>query len=315
MTDTLLAILLAFLLDFKFSEPKIFHPLVGFGHWANVIEARLRSTKTPVLWAGRIAWSAAVLPWVLITLLGDNLLSSHHVMHTLFMAFMLYLSIGWQSLIQHAKAIQKPLTEQDLSGARLAVSMIVSRKTDAMSENDVAIAATESVLENGADAIFSAVFWFLVLGVPGLVLYRLSNTLDAMWGYKNDRYLAFGQCAARIDDALNFIPARITALLYACARFDTQSFKQAIHCWRTQAAACSSPNGGPVMCAGAGAIQATLGGVVDYHGKRVEKPPMGVKASTLKPAEMISRACQLLNASVGLLVLLLLFSLLLVQMS
>lgn len=296
-----IAVLLAFALEYKFSEPKRFHPLIGFGHWAHCIEGKMRQTLGASVASGFIAWCFTVLPWLSLAFIFDQVLHSLAFLHLGFMALALYLAIGWRSLIHHAQAVQTPLAEQDLPAARYHVSMIVSRQTQSMNEHEIAVATTESVLENGADAIFSAVFWFLVLGVPGVVLYRLSNTLDAMWGYKNEKYLSFGKVAARIDDALNYIPARLTAILYTLASFSLTRGKQALQCWRRQARHCSSPNGGPVMCAGAGAINVTLGGQVNYHGQLLQKPAMGVAESDASPAQMISRACGLVNSGVGLL--------------
>jgi adenosylcobinamide-phosphate synthase len=132
-------------------------------------------------------------------------------------------------------------------------------------------ATIESVLENGNDAIFAPLFWYCVAGAPGALFYRLVNTLDAMWGYRNSRYYNFGWCAARMDDLLNWLPARLTVLTYALSG----KFTQGIYCWRTQAKDCESPNAGPVMASGAGALNIQLGGAAVYHGEKKEKPVLG----------------------------------------
>jgi adenosylcobinamide-phosphate synthase len=169
--------------------------------------------------------------------------------------------------------------------------MIVSRQTEKMTAVDVRKATIESVLENGADAVFAPIFWFAVAGPAGAVLYRLSNTLDAMWGYKNQRYIYFGWAAARFDDVLNWIPARLTASSYALVG----QTKKAIDCWKNQAHLLDSPNAGPVMTAGAGALQLKLGGAAWYHGDLKDKIYFGTEK--LPDNEDIIRANSLITNS------------------
>ncbi len=299
----------ALVLDFYFAELQRFHPLVMFGNWAITIEKRmnLKPLKPTVdssinrLSAlikrsyGLIAWSLAVLPLCYLSYLLERYLLSNafenQALYWLFSVFMLYLCIGWQSLISHAKAIINPLKKSDMQGARHATSMIVSRETGKLTENQIGIAATESVLENGADAIFSAIFWFLLLGVPGVVLYRLANTLDAMWGYKNERYYYFGWAAARIDDLLNFIPARLTALSYLLLGNSDAAWQ----CWCKQGINWKSPNAGPVMAAGAGALNVRLGGGSVYHGVYQERPLLGLIQAGSADRFAIQAACYLVD--------------------
>jgi adenosylcobinamide-phosphate synthase len=204
----------------------------------------------------------------------------------------LYLCLGLRSLGEHAGPVADALAGDDLPAARLAVGRMVSRDTAALDATQVAAAATESVLENGNDAVFGALFWFAVLGAPGAVLYRLANTLDAMWGYRTPRFLRFGWAAARIDDVLNFIPARLTALTYAAVGDAPKAWR----CWRRQAAMWDSPNAGPVMAAGAGALGVSLGGPAPYHGVWELRPVLG--EGTSADAGSVRRALQLVRRGV-----------------
>lgn len=256
------------LADRLFGEVRRFHPLVGFGRWARTVETALRRSLGERRAAGALAWAIAVLPWVGLALWVRGL---HPLAHWPVNIALLYFALGGHSLAEHAEAIAAPLDAGDLDEARRRAGWIVSRDTRELDAAGVARAGTESVLENGNDAVFGALFWFLLGGGAGVLLFRLANTLDAMWGYRTPRYLRFGWAAARLDDLLNAVPARLTALTYA-ALGDT---RRALACWRTQAAAWDSPNAGPVMAAGAGAIGVALGGAASYHGRLEQRPPLG----------------------------------------
>lgn len=296
----LITILLALFLDYRFQEPRRYHPLVGFGNLAIWLEKHLNRYRNGAQgdasgkWRGVLAWVLAVLPLTVIACWLMDLLAVNIWLEILLGAAVLYLGVGWQSLLGHARAIARPLGRADMAGARQAVSMIVSRDTSQLDETAIATAATESVLENGADAVFAAIFWFCILGVPGVVLYRLSNTLDAMWGYKNRRYLNFGWAAARADDVLNFIPARLTALSYCLSGKTTAAFKA----WNKQRGNWKSPNAGLVMSSGAAAIGVRLGGGAVYHGKWQERPVLGLDHDPQPQAKDIESACRLVNKSI-----------------
>ncbi|MBR0568039.1 cobalamin biosynthesis protein [Azoarcus sp. L1K30] len=273
------------LLDRRFGEFRRYHPLVGFGRWASAIESRVRGHSASRL-AGIVAWVAATGPWLGLALLLREL---HPQAHWVVDIGLLYFALGARSLTEHAEAIAAPLESGDLAQARTRTAWIVSRDTARLDAEGIARAGTESVLENGNDAVFGALFWFLIFGGPGALLFRLANTLDAMWGYRTPRYLRFGWAAARIDDVLNAVPARLTALTYAVLGRTRQS----LHCWREQAPAWDSPNAGPVMAAGAGALDVALGGVAIYHGKAEARPPLGT--STAPDAGSIRAAVELVH--------------------
>ena len=272
-SSTALALLGALILDRWLGEPQSWHPLIWFGNWANYCRRtwQVSLSASPALQRlnGVMAWSLAVLPCAMVLTLILWMLPSW--LEWLLGTVVLYFTIGWQSLREHAIAIAKPLHDQDLTTAREAVGRIVSRDTSQLDETQIAKASMESVLENGSDAVFAPIFWFLVLGPFGAVLYRLSNTLDAMWGYKKPDLLHFGWCAARIDDVLNFIPARLVVLTYAL--FGRS--KRALHCAWYQGRGWKSPNAGPVMAAGAGALQVSLGGTAIYFGEAQQRPTLG----------------------------------------
>ncbi len=289
----------ALLLDRVLGEVTRLHPLVGFGNYASWLERHLNDSSH----AGPMQRAAGVMAWlasIMLCLLPAFLLWQFEDFRPWLGVLVLYFALGMQSLNDHASRIQAALAAGNLSLARLKVGDIVSRDTAAMQPEDVTRATVESVLENGNDAVFAALFWFAVAGAPGVLLYRLSNTLDAMWGYRTPRFYYFGWAAARIDDVLNYIPARLTALTYALLGHT----RNALRCWQQQASAWDSPNAGPVMASGAGSLNILLGGAAHYHGVNETRPVLG--ASNPPQAKDIARAITMVKRGAWLWVTLLL---------
>lgn len=283
-----LTILAALALDAALGEPKRGHPLVAFGRLAARIEQRFNPAGGGWRSHGVSAWCLAVLPLTLLVWLLSQVSGLGWAVEIL----ALYFALGLRSLGEHAMPVAQALRLGDLAGARQRVGFMVSRNTAELDASGVARAGSESVLENGSDAVFAALFWFAVAGAPGVVLYRLSNTLDAMWGYRNERFERFGWAAAKIDDVLNYIPARLVALTYALLGRSGL----ALRCWQRQAPQWDSPNAGPVMAAGAGALGVSLGGAAEYHGELHMRPELG--AGPQPKARDIERALNLVNGGV-----------------
>ena len=282
----LAAFVAGLLLEITLGEPHRWHPLAGFGWLADHLRQKLNRNAYR-FWRGLAAW---------LVLLGIGLGCFAVLEQGLGIwghALALWFALGARSLREHVLAIIGPLERADLPGARLAVSRIVSRDCSALDETGVSRAALESTLENGADAIFATLFWFALLGGWGAVLHRLANTLDAMWGYRTQELALFGKPAARLDDALNYLPARLTALTYALLG----ATKTALLCWREQAPRWDSPNAGPVMASGAGALGVQLGGAARYHGHDEVRPPLG--AGPQPGASDVRRGLRLVTLTLG----------------
>ncbi len=290
MTVALIAIA-AVLIDWQLGEPRRLHPLVGFGRLAIGVEKRFYGSPAVVPTARSLRGVFAVAILLVPFLLAASACAALPGFGAAFSVLALYWALGLRSLHDHARPVAQALCAADEAKARACVSLMVSRDSAAL---DITAAVTESVLENGNDAVFGVLFWYVVAGAPGAVLYRLANTLDAMWGYRNARYLHFGWAAARLDDVLNYLPARLTALTYAVLGRS----RQALVCWGSQARAWDSPNAGPVMAAGAGALGVVIGGPARYSGEWHDRPILGTgNAPTLGDIE---RALRLVRRGVGL---------------
>jgi adenosylcobinamide-phosphate synthase len=258
-----LLIALSLCLDELLGEAKRLHPLVIFARYASWIEALTYQKKFK---QGVIAWCLSIIPVVIFFIVIEYILFEYcnFYFKSVFEIIILYFTIGQKSLKQHAKAVFTPLINADIPQARIAVSMIVSRDTQTLNQQQLTTATIETVTENTHDAVIAPLVFFIMFGMPGAILFRLSNTLDAMWGYRSEKYENFGKFSARADDVLGFIPARITVLFMLLSR--PLNLKQVISSIWNTGRRWYSPNAGIVMAAGAGVLNVKLGGDAVYHG-------------------------------------------------
>ncbi len=281
--------IVALAMDALFGEPRL-HPLIAFGNLASTVEKKFNYQKSKIMGAICV-FVLVIIPsfglWAFLEDLGNIYLE------TGIGIVVLWIAIGWKSMKDHARAVSIPLSKGDLAGARQNLSMIVSRDTLDMDESKITGSTLESILENGNDCLFASLFWFALLGPPGVVLHRLSNTLDAMWGYRTERFEQFGWAAARLDDFLGWAPARLTALCYGLSG----SLVTALKSWIAQRGRHKSINGGPVMAAGAGALILRIGGPVVYDGMLEDKPWLGEGRDAEN--QDIARAIVLIQRSVA----------------
>ena len=216
-----------------------------------------------------------------------------------------YQLLAARSLQKESMAVYSPLKAHDLEGARRAVSRIVGRDTQALDETGVAKAAVETVAENTCDGVIAPLIFLFLGGLPAGMAYKAVSTLDSMVGYKNDKYCFFGWASARLDDLLNFIPARLSGLLLClgAALLPGCSGRRAWTIFWRDRRKHASPNSAHTEAACAGALGIRLAGDASYFGKVVHKPTLGDPVRPVEP-EDIPRACRLMYAGAGLLLLL-----------
>jgi adenosylcobinamide-phosphate synthase len=265
-----MTLLLGLLLERLLGDPQHdAHPVALFGRWAARIEERCyRDTH----WAGFFAWLLTVMPPLLLVLMLHHFCWQFAAWAGVICdAGLLWASLGWRSLFAHVRAV---LDASDDVVRREAVGRIVSRDTALMNGAAARRAAVESLAENASDGVVAPLFWFVVAGPVGAVLYRMINTLDAMWGYRNARFGRFGTVAARIDDAANWLPARLTAALFILAGRmpDWSELKRQAHSH-------ASPNAGWTEASLAFAADVRLGGPVLRQGRPDARPWYGATAA------------------------------------
>ncbi len=295
-------ILLAVALDCVLGDPQWFpHPVRLIGRFATWIENPLRRVCGNAYLAGGVAVALVLLVTGGVTWgVRAGASAVHPILGDCVSIFILYLAFAARDLARHSGVVQDALESGDLVEARRRVGRIVGRDTADLDEGGVARAAVESVAENLVDGVTAPLF-FAVLGGPvGAMLYKAVNTLDSMFGYKNARYLEFGWASARLDDVVNFIPARLTApfVTLAAVLLGLRARGAWRILWRDHDNT-PSPNSGLTEAAMAGAMGVQLGGPARYFGQVVMKPTLGDPETPLR-REHIGVANRLMFATAGL---------------
>ena len=296
------ALTAGFLIDLVFGDPEgIPHPVVLMGKLIAFLESLLRKifsqTSKGEFCAGivEVTLVCAVsfgLPFLLLLLVGRAGPGAMFAFHALACGHLL----AAKSLRKESMRVHDRLINGTLAEARKAVSRIVGRDTQDLDEAGVVRAAVETVAENTSDGILAPMFYMALGGAPLMFLYKAINTMDSMLGYKNERYLYFGRAAAKLDDAANFIPSRISGILMVLSAFFPGGGFNGRNAWRIflrDRQKHASPNSAQTESAMAGALEVQLAGDASYFGKRCKKPTIGDAAREIEP-EDIPRAVRLM---------------------
>jgi adenosylcobinamide-phosphate synthase len=268
-----MGLVLGYAADLAFADPRRGHPVAGFGKLASALERvwwaddRTRGAAYTGVLVGGIAGAG----WVV-----QRATRGRPVTEAAVTAVATWAVLGGCSLAREGSVMARMLELNDLPDARDRLAHLCARDATGLPAHDLARASVESLAENTSDAIVAPLLWGAVAGVPGLLGYRAVNTLDAMVGYRSERYLRFGWASARLDDLLNLVPARVTAVLaVAAAPLVGGRPADAWRIWRRDGSGHPSPNAGVVEAACAGALGVTIGGSNSYDGASEDRGTLG----------------------------------------
>ncbi len=286
-----LALLLGWLLDLCFGDPAgLPHPIVWFGKAIAACEHRWNRGRHRILKGGLVATSLILLVFTITALLIYSLSIIHYSLAIAFNVIAVFFCLAGTTLIREVRAVFLAL-DRSLDEGRQQVARIVGRDTSQLSAQEVRTAALETLAENLSDGVVAPLFWFALLGAPGMFTYKMVNTLDSMIGYRTERYRDFGCWAAHIDDIANYIPARLTALLMIIVQtlfpFPCQAKRLSLFQFVRKYARChASPNSGYPEAALAGILDCRFGGPHIYFGECIDKPYIGTNDRTLTTDDM-----------------------------
>lgn len=279
---SLLPLLTGWLLDLFLGDPqRLPHPVVGFGRAISFGEKHLNRGANRLLKGGLLAVGLIMAVYLLTVLLLRLTLFLPFYVTIVVQALLIFFCLSGTTLIREVRMVFQAV-DRSLEEGRKQVARIVGRDTSELSAQEVRTAALETLAENLSDGVIAPLFWYVVLGVPGMFAYKMVNTLDSMIGYKNERYVKFGRVAARLDDAANYIPARLTAFLMVVAGGRLSLLKFVCRYGNQHA----SPNSGYPEAALAGLLDCRFGGPHNYFGERVWKPFIGSTERMLTTEDM-----------------------------
>lgn len=289
-----IALLIGWILDVVFGDPeRLPHPIVWFGKMIAFGEKRLNSGGHRKLKGGLMAVALIALVFGISWLLRWWLIGLNIWLVWIFDAIVVFYCLAGTTLIKEVRDVFLAL-DRSLDEGRAQVSRIVGRDTSDLSAQEVRTAALETLAENLSDGVIAPLFWLAILGTPGMLAYKMVNTLDSMIGYHTERYRQFGCWAARIDDVANFIPARLTAALMVVTT-NTHHLRFVLRNGKNHA----SPNSGYPEAALASILNCRFGGPHKYFGEVFDKPYIGendreLTTSDMKTAIRVNRMAEIL---------------------
>ena len=291
---TVWAVVGGFVLDALFGDPAwLPHPVVFMGKAIARLEGFLRPRlpQTPrgeVLGGAIVAFCLPVGTLLFTGAVCRGAARLHPLLGLAVQMFWCAQALAARGLVQESTNVYKELVKPDLPAARRAVSRIVGRDTAALTAEGVTKAAVETVAENASDGVIAPLFYMLLGGAPLALTYKAINTMDSMLGYKNERYLYFGRVPAKLDDAANYLPSRLAALLWvAAAAFTRNDAKGAWKIWRRDRRRHASPNSAQTESACAGALGVQLAGPAYYFGQYYPKLTIGDALRPIEPEDIL----------------------------
>lgn len=277
---------IGFILDLIIGDPNNpVHPVRIIGKLCSFLENIMRKIfKNSLKLAGLLVWLITVGVTFTVTFFIVDIAKKYNIYFGILLeGILIYFCISSKGLVVEGRKVIKHLLKNDIEGARKQLSYIVGRDTQSLDEKGIVRAVVETIAENMSDGVIAPIFYAGIFGAPLAMAYKAVNTMDSMFGYKNDRYMEFGFFPAKLDDVFNYIPARVTGIIIVISSFILRyDYKNSFKIYNRDRYNHTSPNSAHPEAAMAGALDVQLGGANYYFGKLVEKPTIGDKIKEIE---------------------------------